>query len=79
MRPACKIALHADGNWTMPAIGFSRSLRKPPEAIVFCTIMRVAYVYLHCAIMRCVPAEILPGMLAVIMRQPFPTRKQWGA
>ncbi|CAJ1227665.1 glycine--tRNA ligase beta subunit [Levilactobacillus zymae] len=76
--PAKKIAQDADGNWTKPAIGFTRGQGLTPDDIVFKEFKGTEYVYVDKFIAGKPVAEVLAGLREIIMAMTFPTMMKWG-
>ncbi|MGY5338656.1 glycine--tRNA ligase subunit beta [Levilactobacillus spicheri] len=76
--PAKKIAQDADGQWTKPAIGFTRGQGLTPDDIVFKEFKGTEYVYVDKFIAGKPVAEVLAGLHDVITAMTFPTMMKWG-
>ncbi|MDT7014529.1 glycine--tRNA ligase subunit beta [Levilactobacillus namurensis] len=77
--PAKKIAQDADGNWTKPAIGFTRGQGLTPDDIVFKEFKGTEYVYVDKFIAGEPVETVLAGLKDVITAMTFPTMMKWGA
>lgn len=76
--PAKKIAQDADGNWTKPAIGFTKGQGLTPDDIVFKEFKGTEYVYVDKFIAGQPVAEVLTGLRDIVMAMTFPTMMKWG-
>lgn len=76
--PAKKIAQDADGNWTKPAIGFTRGQGLTPDDIVFKEFKGTEYVYVDKFIAGAPVETVLAGLKDVITAMTFPTMMKWG-
>jgi len=76
--PAKKIAQDADGNWTKPAIGFTRGQGLTPDDITFKEFKGTEYVYVDKFIAGEPVATVLAGLHDIITAMTFPTMMKWG-